>query len=276
MIGAIGAHRRRQLAAAAPGAPVVPLPWQLRALPVCASTETLLDRWLAADPRLAAGGPLGAPRAVIARRQRFGRGQQGRPWCSPPGGVWLSAALPWPAVVEAAAAPGLAMAVGLCLRLEARGLPVRLKWPNDLLLLAGEESQGQNAGAAAGPLKLAGLLPRLRLRGGSCRWARMGVGLNATNRVPPGAVALAEVLGSRRSDPLFWCGEVLAALEWAMAAAGRPEQVRREAERRLLLPAGPIRLDGLDWWPAGLAADGGLRLVHGRGERVLQRGFGAG
>jgi hypothetical protein len=52
--------------------------------------------------------------------------------------------------------------------------------------------------------------------------------------------------------------------------------VRLEAERRLLLPAGPIHLDGDDWRPAGLVTDGGLRLVHGRRERVLHRCFGAG
>ncbi len=266
MIGAIGAHRR-----ALPDAPPSPLAWRLRALPVCASTETELDRWLAADPRLAGAGTLRTPRAVIAGRQRFGRGQQGRPWCSPGGGVWLSAALPWPAAAELAAAPGLAMAVGLCLRLESRGLPVRLKWPNDLLLVPADA-----AGNGATPLKLAGLLPRLRLRRGACRWARVGVGLNAANRVPAGAVAVATVLGPGRADPLIWCGEVLAALEWAMAWAGRPEEVRRQAERRLLLPAGPIRLDGDDWRPAGLASDGGLRLVHGHQERVLHRCFGAG
>jgi BirA family biotin operon repressor/biotin-[acetyl-CoA-carboxylase] ligase len=104
----------------------------------------------------------------------------------------------------------------------------------------------------------------------------MGVGLNAANRVPPGAVAVAKVLGSGRADPLLWCGEVLVALEWAMAWAELPEEVRRQAERRLLLPAGPIPIDGEDWRPIGLAADGGLRLLHGRRERVLHRHFGTG
>ena len=271
MIGAIGALRRRRPLAPRESplelAQLEPVSWRLRGLPVCASTETELDRWLAQDPQLVGDAPLPAPRAVIARRQRFGRGQQGRPWCSPAGGVWLSAALPWPAAAATAAAPGLAVAVGLCLRLEARGLPVRLKWPNDLLL------PGVGGG---GPRKLAGLLPRLRLRGGTCRWARMGVGLNVANRAPVGAVALAELLGAGRADPLLWCGEVLAALEWAMAWAGRPQAVCRQAERRLHLPDGPIHLDGVNWRPAGLAADGGLRLVAGSSERVLFRGFGAG
>lgn len=267
MIGAIGALRRRRSPPRAEDTPLEPLPWQLRGLPVCASTETELDRWLALDPRLAGDAPLTVPRAVIAHRQRFGRGQQGRPWCSPAGGVWLSAALPWPAAAATAAAPGLAVAVGLCLRLEARGLAVRLKWPNDLLLGGAD---------GAPPRKLAGLLPRLRLRGGTCRWARMGVGLNAANRVPEGAVALAELLGAGRADPRLWCGEVLAALEWAMAWASRPREVCRQAERRLQLPDGPIHHDGVDWRPAGLAADGGLRLVAGSAERVLHRGFGVG
>ena len=35
-------------------------------------------------------------------------------------------------------------------------------------------------------------------------------------------------------------------------------------------------LDGDDWRPAGLATDGGLRLVHGQRERVLHRCFGVG
>ena len=54
------------------------------------------------------------------------------------------------------------------------------------------------------------------------------------------------------------------------------EAVRRQAERRVLLPAGPIRLDGDNWRPAGLTADGGLRLVDGPREQVLHRSFGAG
>ncbi len=263
MIGPIAAaHRRLSSDPAAPS-----LPWRLRGLAVCASTEAELDRWLAADPGLAGEAPLPGPRAVIARRQRFGRGQRGRPWCSPAGGVWLSAALPWPVDAAAAAAPGLAVAVGLSLRLEAQGLAVRLKWPNDLLLV------GPRGGA---PGKLAGLLPRLRLRGGGCRWARIGLGLNVRNRVPPEGVSLAASLGPGRADPTRWCAQVLGGLEWAVAWADRPEAVRQLAEQRWLPPAGVIHLDGDAWHPAGLAADGGMRLVCGTRQRVLRRGFGSG
>lgn len=253
MIGRIAALRRTLPHGAGCAAP----PWRLRGLPVCGSTERELDRWLAvgASP---GSGRLAAPMAVIARRQRFGHGQQGRVWVSPPGGVWLSAALPWPEDPATAAAPGLAVAVGLALQLEALGASVRLRWPNDLLLEGG---------------KLAGLLPRLRLRGGRVRWARVGVGLNGRNPVPAGAINLAKVLGRRDADPLRLTALVLAALEWAIGWALRPEPVRELAEARLLLPGGPVWEGSEAWQPLGLATDGGLVLGLGARRKVLQRDF---
>ncbi|MFM7455533.1 MAG: biotin--[acetyl-CoA-carboxylase] ligase [Vulcanococcus sp.] len=226
-----------------------PLPWRLRRLPVCASTELELEPWLLAAP---------PPLAVLADRQRFGQGQRGRLWQSPRGGVWLSAALPWPE--HTAAALSLAAALGLALQLEALGLQPRIKWPNDLLL---------------GGHKLAGLLPRLRWRGGRVRHAQVGVGLNGCNPVPAGATSVAAALGhphhpQARPDRLT--ARVLRALEWAVAAADQPELVRRQAERRLWMPDGVEHL-GRRWGVEGLAADGGLRLACG-GERVtLQRHF---
>ncbi len=246
MIGAVLAARRA-LPAQAEGPP---LPWRLRALPVCASSEVELERWLA-EPSLAGCPRLMAPLAVLARRQRFGRGQRGRRWLSPAGGAWISAALPWPEAAAAAAAPGLAVAVGLALELESLGLAVRLKWPNDLLL------DGR---------KLAGLLPRLRLRGARVRWAQVGVGLNGRHRLPPGATAVAlpaPALAAR----------VLRGLEWAMAHAPEREAVRAAAEARLGLPLPPLPHDGRLWQVEGLAADGSLRLRCGAEEITWQRQF---
>jgi BirA family biotin operon repressor/biotin-[acetyl-CoA-carboxylase] ligase len=171
--------------------------------------------------------------------------------------VWLSAALPWPPHGPTAAV-GLAVAVGLILRLEELGLAVRLKWPNDLML---------------GGHKLAGLLPGLRRRAEQVRWARVGVGLNGRNRVPPGAISLRSARGTWAADPLRLTALVLAALEWAVAAAPHPELVRRQAEQRLLIPAGPLRHEGETWWVRGLAVDGGLRLARGEHRRVLHRCF---
>ena len=239
------------------GEAVPPLCWRLQVLPVCASSERELERRLrepGAAPR--AGEAL----AVLARRQRFGHGQQGRAWHSPAGGVWISAALPWPEDPAAAAAPGLALAVGLALELEQLGLPVRLKWPNDLLV------EGR---------KIAGLLPRLRWRGDRVRWAQVGLGLNGDHAVPAGALALAELIGRRAdSRPPRLSARVLRALEWGVAQAARPERVRALAEVRLLLPVEPIAHQGSLWRAVGLGIDGALLLEGGDGRRTgLHRRF---
>lgn len=241
--GAIAAALRR-LPPAAEAASA--LPWRLRWLPVCASTECERDRWLAAGAA--------APLAVIARRQTDGRGQQGRTWLSPAGGVWLSAALPWPqpaATGVPQAAPALAVALGLALQLEALGLEPRIKWPNDLLL------NGH---------KLAGVLPRLCWRGGRLQACCVGVGLNGRNRLPDQAIGLPEIRPARLT------AHVLRALEWAVAAADQAELVRLQAERRLWHTA-PVAHQGRRWRVNGLALDGGLRLRDGEDMVVLRRRF---
>lgn len=248
MIGRIAAERRLLSSPAS----AAPLPWRLDWRPVCGSTEACLDRWLATG----AAPPL----AVVSRRQRHGHGQWGRVWSSPPGGVWLSAALPWPWPPGESAAPGLAVAVGLALQLEALGLPVAIKWPNDLIVRS---------------RKLAGLLPRLRLGAGRVRLARVGVGLNGRNRVPAGAISLAEALGRRSpaSEPSALAARVLVALEWAVAHGGQAEQVRWAAEQRLWLPNEPVAAEGEMWRVVGLNTDGSLALARGDRRRELRRTF---
>jgi BirA family biotin operon repressor/biotin-[acetyl-CoA-carboxylase] ligase len=246
MQGAVAAARRRLVAGQAQ------LPWRLHALPVCASTERELDRLLSAGAT--------APVAVLARRQTHGHGQQGRPWCSPAGGVWLSAALPWPERPEGTAALALAVAVGLALELEPLGLRPSIKWPNDLLL------NGR---------KLAGVLPRLRWRGGRIIGSRVGLGLNGCNRVPPEGINLAQALLSRHhpeARPPRLAGRALRALEWASAHACQPELVRLEAERRLWR-SGAIAHAGQMWQPLGLQLDGSLLLQCGDQRTSLQRCF---
>lgn len=74
--------------------------------------------------------------AVVAANQTAGRGRRGRTWASLPGaGLWLSIVLR-PALTEAAwmhlpFAAGLAVA-DACQG--AAGVPVDLKWPNDLVI----------------------------------------------------------------------------------------------------------------------------------------------
>lgn len=234
--------------------------WRIRRLAVCASTERELERWLRTRSQLAP--PAAARLAVVARRQRHGHGQQGRPWFSPSGGLWLSAAFPWPADPVAAAPLGLAVAEGLARQLESLGVVVQIKWPNDLLV----------DGA-----KLAGLLPRLRWRGGAVRWAQVGVGLNGCNAVPAGAVSLAMALGRHhhpRARPRQLEPRVLAALAWASDHAQEPERVLAAAQARLWRPADGISHDGCSWSVAGLSPGGGLWLDHPhRGRVELTRHF---
>ena len=219
-------------------------PWTLRSLPVCASTENVLAGWIQRHPQLP------GPRAVIASRQRYGFGQWGRPWSSPAGGLWISAVLPWMESGRGRAGLlGLAVAVAIAERLEARGLPVRIKWPNDLLI---------------GSRKLAGLLPGVVQRGSQIRQLRIGLGLNVRNRVPPGALALHQLPGLRSADPCWWGGQILLAFDRCMDRGGDGSWCLPVVER--LLWADRVRdpSDGRMWRISGIGSDGALLLRDGK------------
>ena len=86
-------------------------PWFVQRVPVCASTEPLLSRWLDGVP--------GVDRrfALLAGHQTRSTGQRGRIWLSPAGGLWISTAMP--AYRPAAVTPellGLAVAVVMAQR----------------------------------------------------------------------------------------------------------------------------------------------------------------
>jgi BirA family biotin operon repressor/biotin-[acetyl-CoA-carboxylase] ligase len=112
-------------------------------------------------------GKSAAGTVIVAERQSAGRGQHGRRWESPAGGLYLSA------VVEAVASPwrdklalvaGVAAAEGV--RLSERIQP-RLRWPNDLML---------------GGKKVGGILCEGLAEGQ--RWAGIiGVGINVNTQV---------------------------------------------------------------------------------------------
>jgi BirA family biotin operon repressor/biotin-[acetyl-CoA-carboxylase] ligase len=111
----------------------------------------------------------GAPEGTLvwAETQQAGRGRRGRPWQSPPGNLYLS--LVRRPAAPASRAPQLgfvaAVALGDALdRLAGPGLPLRFKWPNDLL---------------AGGQKLAGILLESEMAaGGALDFVIIGVGVN--------------------------------------------------------------------------------------------------
>jgi len=79
----------------------------------------------------------------LAREQTAGRGRQGRQWCSPPGGLYLSVLLERPPCVEPAQPGVLALLAGVAVAraLASDGLDARLKWPNDVRV-AGRKISG--------------------------------------------------------------------------------------------------------------------------------------
>ncbi|WP_231117154.1 biotin--[acetyl-CoA-carboxylase] ligase [Pseudodesulfovibrio alkaliphilus] len=87
---------------------------------------------------LAEAGVLGAWDAVVAVRQRGGRGQLRRPWISSPGNLHVSMVMPAPPLDgpwREASADLLPLIAGYVFveALEPLGFRIEIKWPNDLL-----------------------------------------------------------------------------------------------------------------------------------------------
>jgi len=107
---------------------------------------------------------------VVASEQSGGRGSRGRTWHSPPGGLWLSILLR-PAAESAVELLALRAGLAIALTIDELGpsRPVRIKWPNDLMI---------------GEHKVGGILCEARWHGDALGWAVVGVGLNVRNRIP--------------------------------------------------------------------------------------------
>lgn len=138
--------------------------------------------------RLIAAGA-GAGTVVIARQQSAGRGQWGRQWQSAAGGLYLSLVLEPEVAIADATLLTLASAWGIATSFETLGIPLQIKWPNDLVsqgLKAGgiltETRTGQGAASATGESCLA------------IQHAVVGVGLNWDNPLPPNAVSARQLL----------------------------------------------------------------------------------
>ena len=151
---------------------------------------------------------------AIAQRQSAGRGQRGRSWQSGPGGLYLSVALSpdWP--VGHSAQLTCMSAWGIATALNNLGVPVQIKWPNDLFFdgkkLGGILTETRLAQASSESQCQPNHQPVARIK-----QAVIGVGINWHNPVPETGTTLTKILkalpeGAARNK--ISCLEVLAAL----------------------------------------------------------------
>jgi BirA family transcriptional regulator, biotin operon repressor / biotin---[acetyl-CoA-carboxylase] ligase len=105
---------------------------------------------------------------VVASSQTAGRGRFGRPWFSPPGaGLYVSVVCR-----NRSAAPFVTLAGGVAVAdgiRAATGLPVQIKWPNDIVV---------EAGAPARRRKLAGILAEASSGADGLQYVILGFGIN--------------------------------------------------------------------------------------------------
>ena len=218
---------------------------------------------------------------AVADQQTAGRGRSGRTWHAPPDAALLlslgfrPAWLPAEQVWRLAATVSLAMADAAE---EAAGLPdgaIRLKWPNDLVVEAGE--------AGGGVLKLGGVLGESDGLGSPDPRVVVGIGINASWRredfpaeLAPAMTSLHEATGGRPVDQAALLDAFLGRLEMRVVAlrAGRfdlaawnARQVTTDREVQIEAQDGRserVRALGVD------AASGGLVVEDGEGgERTI-------
>ncbi len=195
----------------------------------------------------ARGAPEGT--SVLADSQQAGRGRLGRSWCSPPGaGVYLSIVLrPGPSraggsILALAAGIGVARAIAV-----VSGLPVELKWPNDVVI--GRPWR-----------KLAGVLCELTGVGVERDAVVVGIGINVRPAAYPADVAdRATSLETELGRPVNRAALVIECL------AG----VREVAERLRAGEQASVLQDWRQWGRSGLAG----ALVSWQDQATVRRGL---
>lgn len=231
-----------------------PPPWRIEVHASLPSTQAFVaDRAAAGEPdRL----------AVLALEQPAGKGRAGRNWASASGNLHLTVLVRPTAPAREVGGFALLAAVALHAAAAERA-PVRLRWPNDLLL----------DGAKAG-----GVLTEARLEGDRIAWLLLGFGVNLASApilpgrptarlgpTPPRAFAHALLtqldLWLERRD-----AEGLTPVRAAWMAAGPPLGASIEVRQGDRWAAG--RYEGLDGDGALLLAtvDGVRRVVAGEVE----------
>ncbi len=123
---------------------------------------------------------------VIATQQTAGRGQWGRQWVSCDGGLYLSLLISPQLEAVFSYQLTLASAWGIANELRLRGVPIEIKWPNDLVI------NGR---------KLGGILTETKVQKGLINQAVIGVGINWSNYVPETGINLQDWQTANHTQP---------------------------------------------------------------------------
>lgn len=245
-----------QLEIALSGLPLGPL----RFFATIGSTNEQALRWVEAGaPHLA---------LLVAGEQTAGRGRAGRRWYTPPDSALAFSLVLRGQVLRIAsgdlgrlAALG-ALAVCEALRQEY-GLPVEIKWPNDVL---------------ATRRKLAGVLAEASWRGEQLTAIVLGIGVNVTaGSLPPEEhrafpATSVELVLERRVDRLKLLRAILEAILGWLPRVNTNDFIQAWQEQLAFLGE-PVRLihagnSLLEGQVAGLTSEGFLRLQTSSGEMV--------
>lgn len=211
---------------------------------------------------------------IVAGAQTAGRGRLGRTWFSPPGaGLYMSVI-----IRRAAMAPWITLAGGVAVAAGIRaatGLPVQIKWPNDIVAVDGSGFRGRR--------KIAGILAEASSGPDGVQHVVLGVGINLLPAaLPPEladrASAIETELG-RAVDAGSVLVQVLIGLNAALVelgAAGPPPLFARWLALSPSAYGAPIEWDTgagvMSGTTAGLAEDGALLAQTAEGLKRIVSG----
>lgn len=209
---------------------------------------------------------------VIASAQTAGRGRMGRGWHSPAGaGLYVSVVFRDPRLAPMLTlAGGVAVAEGIHV---ATGLPVEIKWPNDIVVREGRGRPRR--------LKLAGILAEASTGAEGLQHVILGFGINVRAApYPPELAAIATCLETelgRAVDAASVLAETLAALHSQvrrLEAGDTPAILNRWRTLAPLAVGSAVEWDRADGWRRGTTAgidDDGALLVRAEGgtERIF-------
>ena len=209
------------------------------------------------------GAPQGA--VAVAFAQTAGRGRHGREWFSPPGaGIYMSVVVRSPAVAPLLTlAGGVAVAEGIR---RATGLPVLIKWPNDVVV--------EDQRAPGRRRKLAGILAEGSTSQNGLQYVVLGIGINVRPAdYPPELAArvtsLEHELG-RAVDAGLVLSEILVALNEQVSAleAGLSQQLL--SRWRALAPSAKGR--SVSWNDHGVTVRGVTAGIDQQGALLIRTG----